>query len=463
MRSVLLVSLAMALAACAEPEPEPEPDLLGPVPRVEQTAGDPARGWDILVNDNYIGCGLPLDAYLAGTGTAAVNRRLTGRTGSGAEIAYDVNAFTGETGVEVVVGNCLFCHAAVIGDELIVGLGDSTRGYTENPNLAAQLARLFVSGDREIAEWGKWAKRIEAVSGYTQMSVVGANPADNLAAILLVHHDPDTLEWSDTPRIAPPTTSPPPVDVPPWWRVKKKHALYSTGAGRGQQRRHIMTASSLCVDSVAQAEAISDAFVHVRAYLDTVEAPPFPGTVDDAKVQRGEALFEAQCARCHGTYGPDGVYPNLIIGLDEIGTDPLLATGDAFFNGRFAERYNASFLGKLSPLQGARGYYAPPLDGLWATAPFLHNGSVPDLGTLLDSAKRPKFWTRSFEPEDYDVDAVGWPFTELRFGQADEADDSQRVKIYDTTLPGHGNGGHTFGDVFTASERAAVIEYLKTI
>lgn len=35
--------------------------------------------------------------------------------------------------------------------------------------------------------------------------------------------------------------------------------------------------------------------------------------------------------------------------------------------------------------------------------------------------------------------------------------------IYDTTILGHDNGGHTFGDHFSDAERAAVIEYLETI
>ena len=39
----------------------------------------------------------------------------------------------------------------------------------------------------------------------------------------------------------------------------------------------------------------------------------------------------------------------------------------------------------------------------------------------------------------------------------------ERRKIYDTTQPGRGNGGHTFGDILTEVERRAVIEYLKTL
>jgi hypothetical protein len=39
----------------------------------------------------------------------------------------------------------------------------------------------------------------------------------------------------------------------------------------------------------------------------------------------------------------------------------------------------------------------------------------------------------------------------------------ERRRIYDTSQPGRGNGGHRFGDSFTAEERRAVVEYLKTL
>ena len=51
----------------------------------------------------------------------------------------------------------------------------------------------------------------------------------------------------------------------------------------------------------------------------------------------------------------------------------------------------------------------PPLDGIWATAPYLHNGSVPTLYDMLNSKPCPKIFTRSFKTgeEDYDKTKVG--------------------------------------------------------
>src|SRR5262249_50072061 len=108
-------------------------------------------------------------------------------------------------------------------------------------------------------------------------------------------------------------------------------------------------------------------------------------------------------------------------------------------------------------------YVAPPLDGIWATAPFLHNGSVPTLEALLDSTKRPSFFTRRFIPDEFDQFAVGLKVTPLDHGQLDEKDEKKRPSIYDTTLRGYSNRGHTFGDALSSADRKAVIEYLKTL
>ena len=81
------------------------------------------------------------------------------------------------------------------------------------------------------------------------------------------------------------------------------------------------------------------------------------------------------------------------------------------------------------------------------------------------SKRRPKIFTRSYltEKEDYDPEKLGWKITVLK-GPADpEQPAIERRKVYDTTQPGRGNGGHTFGDDLTEAERMAVIEYLKTL
>jgi len=83
------------------------------------------------------------------------------------------------------------------------------------------------------------------------------------------------------------------------------------------------------------------------------------------------------------------------------------------------------------------------------------SAQVPTLDDLLYSAQRPKYWKRTFDNSDYNKEKVGWNYT---------VETSQtNINTYDTTLPGYNNGGHTFGDVLTDTERKAVLEYLKTL
>ncbi len=99
-----------------------------------------------------------------------------------------------------------------------------------------------------------------------------------------------------------------------------------------------------------------------------------------------------------GTYGEKWTYPNKIVSLDKIGTDRTRYDG---VSKKFGDHYNKSWfskeetgwLGDNYKVKETAGYQAPPLDGIWATAPYLHNGSVPTLYHVLNSKVRPKLLT----------------------------------------------------------------------
>ena len=84
---------------------------------------------------------------------------------------------------------------------------------------------------------------------------------------------------------------------------------------------------------------------------------------------------------------------------------------------------------------------------------------------MLNSKERPKVVTRSFRSgeEDYDRIRVGCRITVLDRSPDAGVPAIERRKVYDTTRPSQGNGGHPFGDRLTEEERWAVIEYLKTL
>jgi hypothetical protein len=98
--------------------------------------------------------------------------------------------------------------------------------------------------------------------------------------------------------------------------------------------------------------------------------------------------------------------------------------------------------------RAGRGYAAPPLTGLWQSAPYLHNGSVPTLRQLM--LLEPRAATFPIGGHDLDMAAVG-------VGAGGRS-------VRDTRQPGLGNQGHTREfDALTRADREALLEYLKTL
>lgn len=120
---------------------------------------------------------------------------------------------------------------------------------------------------------------------------------------------------------------------------------------------------------------------------------------------------------------------------------------------------------------GWLAYRARPLNGMWPTAPFLHNNSVPNLCLLLgDPADRPEeFWVGSTE---FDPECLGYRF-DKRSEMPDHDTDAEKFEIEDS---GNGNGGHVFSDDYSGTpadgvigraltdrEIRALVEYVKTL
>jgi len=149
--------------------------------------------------------------------------------------------------------------------------------------------------------------------------------------------------------------------------------------------------------------------------------------------------------------------------LEEVGTDPIMAERAYDDSDRFIRWFNSSYYGRRAEARPGLGYVAPPLDGVWATAPYLHNGSVPTLAAMLETSARPVYWRFAAARPDYDQIALGWDYEALAEGREQFASLDEQKWVYDTTRPGFGNQGHDFGDILSQEERRALLEYLKTL
>jgi len=100
---------------------------------------------------------------------------------------------------------------------------------------------------------------------------------------------------------------------------------------------------------------------------------------------------------------------------------------------------------------GAGWVRVPPLAGVRASAPYLHNGSVPTLAQLLTppAQRVSKFWVGGRE---IDPVAVGNVY-----------DEGPNRSLLDTSLPGNANTGHAFGTQLSDAEKQDLLEYLKSL
>jgi len=427
----------------------------------DQRAGDPVKGREYLITGDYINSGIPLDIFTNTLGRVLESDNVLNRSGANGDLPYSYSAVTAENGIEVVAPNCLQCHGGFVNGEFILGLGDNAADYTLNQSLFADqldgiVASVYSLDSPEWEAYFPFTRSIKTTAPGLITDVVGVNPAGKLAVLLAAHRNSQDLSWSDEKLFAVPDEVVP-EDVPAWWLLKKKNAMFTTGIGRGDFSRIMMASSVLVIKDTIQAAEIDKNFADVLAFINTLEAPKYPGVIDMGKVEEGEALFKENCAKCHGNYGTNETYPNFLVKHNLIQTDPHLATS-AFAYEDFGGWYNNSWFSRgenPAYVVASDGYIAPPLDGIWATAPYLHNGSVPTLDVLLDSDSRPTYWDKRLSSDTYDLNRVGMDYI--------EQDSKTSSYTYDTTKKGYGNQGHYFADHLSDKQRSRLIEYLKTL
>jgi hypothetical protein len=349
-------------------------------------------------------------------------------------------------------------------------------------------------------------------------------------------------------------------DPPNWWNLGHRPAkFYDAGMSSDSTRIELswFMPGAATPNFQEGYDWISDHDYMANTWMLGLRSPAYPLPIDTRLAKKGAVLFHklnlwgkkranpvppppqlgnGSCASCHGAYAPryaksrkflatpvlTGIAAN-VTPIDVINTDPARMLGNdeaveqAARNSWFtyggqdgcAEKYNLI------------GYLAQPLYGVWASAPYFHNGSVPDVWSVLKSSERAPFWRRLSKPAQpgtvmgyetdlargYDSARMGWKFEALSCGapgltpylECDPSDPfatpfwttalnvmfangslswnilgtvlaptltNEQIedrKIYNTRMYSQSNTGHEFTDVLTDKERVAIIEYLKTL
>lgn len=284
-----------------------------------------------------------------------------------------------------------------------------------------------------------------------------------------------------------------PADSKPavWWNLKYKNRWLSDGSvvsgnpiytnilwneiGRGIDLKRLET----------WLEQNETAIRDLTSAVFSIEAPRitdfYPADkIDLTRAKHGESLFNAKCAGCHGHYDKawsqtgseqlpladqlktDQVRYHDQTPVKDVGTDP---------NRYLGMKSLATALNPLAIMQKngivietQKGYVPPPLVGIWARWPYLHNGSVPSLCAMFShEADRPKKF-QAVEAEDrerdFDFECNGYPDRPLGKVRAE----------YDTSREGMHNTGHDEGilikngvEVFSSEDKKDLVQFLQTL
>lgn len=249
------------------------------------------------------------------------------------------------------------------------------------------------------------------------------------------------------------------MDAPPWWHFHRKSHIYIDGfAQKGV--RGLMQFMMVEQNGPEKFREWEEDFKDVFAFIQSVRPPKYPFAIDQELAKEGREVFHRNCADCHGTYGDSSDFPNEMVPIDVIGTDPVRLSA---LTKKHRAGYHESWFGYYGDqvtIDDPVGYIAPPLDGVWASAPYFHNGSVPTLWHVLHPSERPAIW--KWASEELDRDRVGISvesFAALPKGLSQ----AERRQFFDTSQFGKSRQGHDFPETLSQSERTAVLEYLKTL
>lgn len=205
----------------------------------------------------------------------------------------------------------------------------------------------------------------------------------------------------------------------------------------------------------------------IMRFLGTYVNPDFPGDIEQAKAIRGRTIYIKKCESCHGKYQGqlDDLklvsFPNKAIPVDIIRTDPLRAASISDENIEYLQTMR---LHQYISAQNKEVYVAPILNGLWATAPYLHNGSVPTIWHLMNPDSRPVEFHTGGHELDYEKMGIKGVADGFTYRYPDGYTPWADPEIYDTRRKGRANSGHEFPfDQLDEDDKYDLIEFLKLL
>lgn len=436
-------------------------------------------------------------------------------------VSLGISIFQRE-GVALINENCFSCHAGVVRGIVTAGLGNS---HIDQASVYSDIQKLFsfASSQRPrrsekeeqelhdlieylkttLAPTLKYAKsRGDNVGPYGVWKMVSRfiDP-ENKGLLTYPSTESAPLDsWFDSLRL-------PTIDPNPWWHLKYKTTCYRYGDAGPYDASHFslnftQPHSRVNEEHKAHVERVSK----VLAFARETTSPSYPEPLDAEKVEKGRKLFHGEipitngnklsCYRCHGVYKRNEQFTDLstpggwLVRYEtkhpmNIGTD--LAHSDLLMKferleeigkqlEKFYEKEGDTSLTPRFHIPRDKGYLPPPLVGVWASAPYFHNGSVPTVELVLNSKKRPAIWKReNRDPFAYNLEELGLKYSIVtpaeyeEFSRSVENDDPLSPSsldfraIYNTRDFGRSNQGHLFGDAMADEERKTVIEFLKSL
>ncbi len=289
----------------------------------------------------------------------------------------------------------------------------------------------------------------------------GSTPGylDAIGAGITIVIDPTTLTPAQVQAAVPP--KPAMIDIMSVWNQAERPSAQWDGSITSKLHRNL--AAELGV--VGRPDKLNMVNANkTTAYTENLPSIPYPFDVDTASANRGRRLYEENCASCHSA-GNATIFPSSYTGTDENRAIIWTPYSMAGLTGALrlgctdpvtCNEPDGSPVPDSEIIRNTGGYMALPLDGIWARAPYLHNGSVPSIYALLTGDRPAKFQRGNIA---YDQDRMGFvdvagPFT----------------AEFDSTRSGNSNAGHDTrafnGRVDWKCEPrklADLISYLKTL